>query len=328
MNNYKIVLKSAGAVTQLPDSQKIFGALVTGLSRMKGEETASKLVQEVFEREIHLALSNLLPLGFLPVPQAYIVEKIAETISEDEDIKEKREQVKKRTYIEETQLSSILKDPKSCCSIYPYIKEYPGQQLRASMERDGFGMEGLEKKLYTVPVTVLRKVNEENDMESKTNPVSEFQFYLQGNNDQAVNDLLEVIDKMEQEKAPLILGKRASQGLNKYYISEIICLRQEDLADPKLSSYLNLGMLLPDRIDFKNSYLKLFTSERRPFSMAGGWNQTFPKWFISFIDCGSVITLQNRIQNRIEQAGKCVWSPFGEGKNLVFGNAFLYPVEL
>ena len=58
--------------------------------------------------------------------------------------------------------------------------------------------------------------------------------------------------------------------------------------------------------------------------MPGGWNQTFPKWFISFIDCGSVITLQNRI----EQAGECVWSPFGEGKNLVFGNAFLYPVEL
>lgn len=324
MNNYKIVLKSAGAVTQLPDSQKIFGALVTGLSSMKGEKTASKLVEAVFERTIHLTLSNLLPLGFLPVPQTYIVEKIAETISEDEDIKEKREQVKKRTYIKEDQLNIILKDPMSCCSIYPYIKEYSGQQLRASMERDGFGMEGLEKKLYTVPVTVLRKVNEEKDMESKTDPVSEFQFYLQGNDEQAVNDLLVVIEKMKQEKAPLILGKRASQGLNKYYISKIICLGQEDLADSNLGSYLNLGMLLPDQIDFENSYLKLFTSERRPFSMPGGWNQTFPKWFISFIVCGSVITLQNRI----EQAGECVWSPFGEGKNLVFGNAFLYPVEL
>lgn len=324
MNNYKIVLKSAGAVTQLPDSQKIFGALVTGLSRMKGEEVASKLVEAVFARTIHLTLSNLLPLGFLPVPQDYIVEKIAETISEDEDLKEKRAQVKKRTYIKEEQLNILLKDPMSCCSIYPYIKEYSGQQLRASMERDGLGVEGLEKKLYTVPVTVLRKVNEENDMESKTDPVFEFQFYLQGNEDQAVNDLLVLLEKMKQEKEPLILGKRASQGLNKYYISKVICLGQEELANSNSGSYLNLGMLLPDQIDFENSYLKLFTSERRPFSMPGGWNQTFPKWFISFIDCGSVITLQDRM----EQAGKCVWSPLGEGRNLVFGNAFLYPAEL
>ena len=76
MNNYKVVLKSTGAITQLPDSQKIFGALVTELSRIKGEEAASKLVKAVYEKRMHLALSNLLPLGFLPVPQDYIVEKI------------------------------------------------------------------------------------------------------------------------------------------------------------------------------------------------------------------------------------------------------------
>ena len=324
MNNYKVILKSTGAITQLPDSQKIFGALVTELSRIKGEEAASKLVKAVYEKRMHLALSNLLPLGFLPVPQDYIVEKITETVSENEDIKEKRAQVKERKYIKEEQLSNILKDPMSCCELYPYIKEYTGQQLRASMEQNGFRAEGLEKKLYTVPVTVLRKINEEDIEESKTDPVSEFQFYLQGSNNQSMTELLSVMEQMKQKEAPLILGKRASQGLNKYYISKIIYLGQEAFEEMRSSRYLNLGMLLPNQIDYENSCLKLFTSERRPFSIPGGWNRTFTEWFISFIACGSVITLSAGI----EHAGKCVWFPLGKGRNLVFGNAFLYPIDL
>ena len=79
MKNYKIVLRSSGPVTQLPDSQKIFGALVTELSRMQGEDAASELVQSVYNRNIHFALSNLFPKGYLPVPQEYILGKIAES---------------------------------------------------------------------------------------------------------------------------------------------------------------------------------------------------------------------------------------------------------
>lgn len=42
MKNYKIILRSSGTVTQLPDSQKIFGAMVTELSRMQGGEAAAE----------------------------------------------------------------------------------------------------------------------------------------------------------------------------------------------------------------------------------------------------------------------------------------------
>ena len=83
MKNYKIVLRSSGPVTQLPDSQKIFGALVTELSRMQGEDAASELVQSVYNRNIHFALSNLFPKGYLPVPQEYILGKIAESLSKE-----------------------------------------------------------------------------------------------------------------------------------------------------------------------------------------------------------------------------------------------------
>ena len=82
-------------------------------------------------------------------------------------------------------------------------------------------------------------------------------------------------------------------------------------------------MLLPEKIDFRKSTLKLFTSERRPFTMPGGWKKD-SKYFISFIDSGSIIVLKDKI----EQAGKCVRSPFNPKRDIIFGNAFLYPVML
>ena len=327
MKNYKIILRSSGTVTQLPDSQKIFGAMVTELSRMQGGEAAAEFVRKVYNREAHLALSNLFPLGFLPVPQDYIMEKLAERVSEEkkpeENLKKLRAQIRERAYIREEKLNFILKNPSACCSVYPYIREVSGQQLRASLERGGWGIEDLEKKLFTVPVTILREISRDDESESRGRTVSEFCFYLQGDSGQTVEPLVSTAEQMKRTGRPLILGKRASQGLNKYYVDEIMCM-EEELADSDKGVYLNLGMLLPDQIDYKESCLKLFTSERKPFSMPGGWNQTYPRWFISFISCGSVVALKNGI----EHAGRCIWSKFGEDKNLVFGNAFLYPINL
>ena len=82
-------------------------------------------------------------------------------------------------------------------------------------------------------------------------------------------------------------------------------------------------MLVPEKIDFRKSTLRLFTSERRPFTMPGGWKKD-SKYFISFIDSGSIIAFYDII----EQAGKCVRSPFNQERDIIFGNAFLYPVIL
>ena len=59
MKNYKIVLKSIGAITQLPDSQKVFGALITTFAEANGNDRAAKLVKAVIDKKIHLALSNV-----------------------------------------------------------------------------------------------------------------------------------------------------------------------------------------------------------------------------------------------------------------------------
>ena len=72
--------------------------MVTELSRMQGGEAAAEFVRKVYNREAHLALSNLFPLGFLPVPQDYIMEKLAGRVSEEgkpgENLKQLRAQIK------------------------------------------------------------------------------------------------------------------------------------------------------------------------------------------------------------------------------------------
>lgn len=317
VKNYKILLKSSGAITQLPDSQKVFGALATKYAEANGNDKAAQMVKDVFDKESHLALSNVMPLHYFPMPQDYVIDKLAGKGKDGEDIKERRRAVKERAYVKYGDLIRLQEDLDLCDKIFPYIKQSDGQQLRASIESVIYGIEGLESKLYTVPILKLREVKRNKYGKETVGTVSDFCFYLQGNEGGWLTAMLELINEMLQSGTTLILGKRASQGLNKYRIAGV-----EQIELPKAECYLNLGMLLPDKINFTSSTLKLFTSERRPYVMAGGWNKNGNKYFISFIESGSIIVLRDGV----EQAGKCVLSPFNKGRDIVFGNAFLYPV--
>lgn len=317
MKNHKVVLKSTGAITQLPDSQKLFGAVVTMFAKANGNEKATEMVKAVLNKKIHLALSNAFPLDYFPMPQDYVVDRLAESMPEGGNLKEQRAEVKARAYIRVKDLKCVMERPEKCGEIYPYIKQFDAQQLRASMDSVQYGMEGMETKLYTVPVLKLQEINTQVDGGEKVVPVSDFCFYLQNDESELAASVLDVVEELMQSGTSLILGKRASQGLNKYRVTDV-----EPLELSKAEYYLNLGMLLPDKIHFSSSTLKLFTSERRPFEMPGGWNQNSGKYFISFIDSGSVIALRDGV----EWAGKCVPSPFNKGRDIVFGNAFLYPI--
>ena len=74
VKNYKILLKSSGAITQLPDSQKVFGALATKYAEANGNDKAAQMVKDVFDKESHLALSNVMPLHYFPMPQDYVID--------------------------------------------------------------------------------------------------------------------------------------------------------------------------------------------------------------------------------------------------------------
>lgn len=318
MKNYKIVLKSTGAITQLPDSQKLFGALITAFAEANGNDKAAELVKAVIDKKMHLALSNVNPLDYFPMPQDYVVDMLAKTVTDGENLKEKRAAVKERAYVKLEDLKRVIENPGKGGEIYPYIRQIDGQQLRASMESVKYGIQGLETKLYTVPTLKLAERKCTEDKET-ARPVSQFCFYLQMDESELGTAILGLIEELLQSGTSLILGKRASQGLNKYHVTAV-----EGIELSNEVCYLNLGMLLPGKIDFGNSILKLFTSERRPFTMQGGWNQERGKYFISFVAAGSVIALTDGI----EQAGKCIPSPFNKSRDIVFGNAFLYPISL
>ena len=99
MKNYRINLNSTGGMTQLPDSQKIFGALVTMFADLNGNEDATDFVKAIFNKKIHLTLSNVFPSDYFPMPQDFIVDRLSNTVSDSQTAKERRTAVKERMYV-------------------------------------------------------------------------------------------------------------------------------------------------------------------------------------------------------------------------------------
>lgn len=321
MKDYKVKLISTGSLTQLPDSQKLFGALVYMFSEKYGENKASMLTKVLVDKKNHLALSNVMPWDYLPTPQEYVIDYISKNIGTDAKLKEKRAAIKKRSYIRLTELKHVLEEPESCETVFPYVKLQNHQQLRASIESDRYDIPELDSKLYSVPTVDLLEISLDEKGKERKKPVSTFCFYLQADDSNICADLLDTLNEAASTKGTVILGKRASQGLNIFEFQDIIA---QDFRHTSTNLFLNMGMLLPNEIDFASSTLKLFTSERRPFEMAGGWDKDFTRHYISFIAEGSMISAPGGLAG----AGKSVKSPFIKKRDIVFGNAFLYPISL
>lgn len=321
MRTYNIQLISTGSLTQLPDSQKLFGALVYMYSERYGGEHASKLTKDLLDKKIYLSLSNVVPSQYIPTPQEYIIDSLSKVSNNNTSLKEKRASIKLRSYIPITNLENILNKSESCETLFPYIKLQSSQQIHAFIESNFYDIPELESKLYSVPTIKLLEIwNDENGIEQKKS-VNKFCFYLQVDNSNSSNNLLNMLNKAVSTKKTVILGKRSSQGLNVFKFENI---EEKHIKYDDTDVFLNMGMLLPNKIDFLSSTLKLFSSERRPFEMPGGWDKDVAKHYISFIAEGSIIVSQDEIKN----TGKSIKSPFNPNRDIVFGNAFLYPLKL
>ena len=66
MLQFKVELAATGPLTQIPDSQKLFGALVYLFAERYGEAQATALTKAVLDKRVHLALSDVMPSGYLP----------------------------------------------------------------------------------------------------------------------------------------------------------------------------------------------------------------------------------------------------------------------
>lgn len=322
MNDYTIHLKSIGSMTQVPDSQKLFGALIYKFVETYGDKLTTLFTNAIKDKEIHLALSNVLPKGYLPTPQDFLIDNYSSK-SEKDDAKQVRKAIKTRCYIKEDAIHNILNP--SCFNFeeYSYVKEQNLQQLRASIDSIRYQISGLDSNLYSVPTIVLTEVIMPNEKIEyhEMKEVKDFCFYLQIDDSELCRNFYNMLASSINET--LVLGKRASQGLNLFEIKKVENNNVKQ-TDSTPSTFLNTGMLLPekDTIDFDESSLKLFTSERRPFEIVGGWGKQ-PKYFISFLAEGSII----KTSKSIKAIGKSVNPPYRK-RDIVFGNAYLYPLHI
>ena len=154
------------------------------------------------------------------------------------------------------------------------------------------------------------KKSETRDGREERTQVTDFCFYLGADKGEKMEQLIQII-KSTGTGTVILFGCPPSQGMNTFVIKDIAAASRK--SESNAVRYLNLGMLLPDKIDFNKSYLKIFTSERRPFSYAGRMGkgclrtsgQFYPtgKHHIPSWDPGS--------------AGKCIQSVFDENAILL-----------
>ena len=317
MKVFSVELKLLGEMSQLPDSQKIFGALMYFMADKGG--AANEFIRKVKEREFCFILSNVLPKDYLPVPKSFLEFKTGDR--ENENGKALYSALKKRAFATKEWCIKYQKNPevllKTDCTD-DYISLDHDQQVHINTE--GVDEEsGAEKNLiFSVQRTICRF------NAGKSDP-KEYHFFIR------CEDNCEIVELLRDEENSghvFTLGKRSSQGYNLF---KLIGIKPNDeiekLYSEKKNTHLNLGMLLPDEISFtdENSFLELFSSERRTFS-SDKWNDDANRGhFISFIAPGSIV-----VSNCVEKAGKCVPSPDERGKKgeIVFGNAFLLPWEI
>ncbi|RAI89591.1 CRISPR type III-A-associated RAMP protein Csm4 [Paenibacillus pabuli] len=312
---YRIDLGLIGGITQLPDSQKIFGALIHRFSEVHTSSQTTQMVKQIQEGSLPFALSNLLPQGYFPAPHTELLDQFS---AEDRNNKSQYKALKQRTYVKKEQLVELIEGKQPVDQIYPYVYIEFTQQTHVSLDSKRYNLPGLDPNVYSVPGVIVKEVLSERM--SKT--VQEFSFYLALANGTDGDELLQML-RMEIDRAGIfILGPRGSQGLNTFVVTRI--QEEKKIASHQAGTFLNLGMLLPNQIDFSKSSLKLFTSERRPYNPLGGWEEAQHQGkFISFIEAGSIVYASEGIHC----AAQSIESPFSS-RDVVFGNALLYPLSV
>lgn len=310
---YKVDLERKGRITQLPDSQKIFGTLIYQYLNRNSNVKVDVLIEKV--KENYLAISNLMPEGFISTPKEFLMEKISEK-EKGNNLKEFYKEIKKRDYISRNELFYLIKRRRKIKDV-PYISVEKIQQLHICIDELIYGIPGMESSLYSVPEVLVKKYSRS---ESEGKEVFRFSFYIAFDNKELEKEIVNLLKMLKEEEDILCMGARGSQGLNLY---QIISCKKYNLYDSRhTTTYLNLGMLLPNKIDYKDSYLTSFMSERRPYDGIG-LGKMEERYFITFLNAGSVIEMDDGVS--IKEAGQLIPSKFDE-KSVVFGNSFLYPL--
>ena len=255
---YKVQLSSLGRIIQLPDSQKIYGAILHYLNG-KGDSSG---IEKILDSKLYI--SNVFPMEVLPNIYIWGEEYTS-------SIDDKMYEFSNNDY----------KDYKSKKYITLGSKKIEVEETFRDMNNTEEIVKG------SGGVFSQNIINYKKEEDGKKEIINDFEFYFRCDSQDLSNTISTIIKEMKVLK----LGKRSTRGMNLYEIIEIERLDIQDSSE----CYLNLGMLGMNNLEFidmEKSKLKIYTSKRK------GYVEWKKELIVQYIGEGSVICLKdNNIKN-------------------------------
>ena len=255
---YKVQLSSLGRIIQLPDSQKIYGAIFHYLND-KGDLSG---IEKILDSKLYI--SNVFPMEVLPNIYIWGEEYTS-------SIDDKMYEFSNKDY----------KDYKSKKYITLGSKKIEVEETFRDMNNTEEIVKG------SGGVFSQNIINYKKEEDGKKEIINDFEFYFRCDSQDLSNTISTIIKEMKVLK----LGKRSTRGMNLYEVIEIERLDIQDSSE----CYLNLGMLGMNNLEFidmEKSKLKIYTSKRK------GYVEWKKELIVQYIGEGSVICLKdNNINN-------------------------------
>lgn len=255
---YKVQLSSLGRIIQLPDSQKIYGAILHYLND-KGDLSG---IEKILDSKLYI--SNVFPMEVLPNIYIWGEEYTS-------SIDDKMYEFSNNDY----------KDYKSKKYITLGSKKIEVEETFRDMNNTEEIVKG------SGGVFSQNIINYKKEEDGKKEIINDFEFYFRCDSQDLSNTISTIIKEMKVLK----LGKRSTRGMNLYEVIEIERLDIQDSSE----CYLNLGMLGMNNLEFidmEKSKLKIYTSKRK------GYVKWKKELIVQYIGEGSVICLKdNNINN-------------------------------
>ena len=257
---YKVQLSSLGRIIQLPDSQKIYGAILHYLND-KGDLSG---IEKILDSKLYI--SNVFPMEVLP-----------------------------NIYIWGEEYTSSIDDKMYEFSNNDY-KNYKSKKYitlgskKIEVEETFRDMNNTEEIVKgSGGVFSQNIINYKKEEDGKKEIINDFEFYFRCDSQDLSNTISTIIKEMKVLK----LGKRSTRGMNLYEIIEIERLDIQDSSE----CYLNLGMLGMNNLEFidmEKSKLKIYTSKRK------GYVEWKKELIVQYIGEGSVICLKDNDINNLK----------------------------
>jgi len=146
MIRYEVRLKKMGQITSLPDSQRLFGFLMSYSQRFFSSEIVSNFVKEILECRGKCMVSNLMPTEYYPTPKEYIMKKLEKRLKINSEKMEKLEVEQEKVFGEVKELKIKQNDLTEQIRKLKSKKEIKDKEIK-NREREQISEEIQKKKV-------------------------------------------------------------------------------------------------------------------------------------------------------------------------------------